>query len=304
MIKHKEEKKGEFYIIIEVVLHAFFPVAAKFGTSHIAPIQLLAYVTLISSLMFTVITFKNKQFNQLLNKRVAGWLLLYTLSLAVIPYGIIFYATQFTSAINTALLTQSEAIFAAILAWLILKEKIQFKKAMGIFLILFANIVVLYDGNLALNMADIAMFIAPLSFVFGNMIAKKLQAEGIGWSPILLFRTVIGGIILLIAAHFMEGLQIPSSNLWLYLIFFSFFVQGLAKICWQIALHRMDVSKATAIGMTYPVISVAIAYFWLQEVPSAYQWLGVVFTAIGIVLLMKTTSKQWTDPTISLADPD
>ena len=295
MTKNKEERWGELVMMVEVFLHAIWPVGAHYGATMLPQIQFLAIVLLLSAILFLFTTWRRREFKQLLNKKVLLWLSAYTLFFTTLPYLIIVYATKFSSAINTTLLTQSEAIFAGLLGFFILGEKLSRNKILGISFILLANVAILYDGTPSLDLASVALMLAPLLFVFANMIAKKLQREGLNWSPLLLFRMLVGGVTLAFLSYFVEGYQAIDPNLWPFLLFFSFFVFGVAKILWQIALHRLDLSKVTALGMAYPFMSIVIAYFWLGEVPNSYQWFGVLLTALGVAFLLRTKSKQWVE---------
>jgi drug/metabolite transporter (DMT)-like permease len=207
--------------------------------------------------------------------------------------GIIVYATRYSSAIETTLLLQSEVIFAALFAWGFLKEEISKNKLYGIFFSLFANILILYNGGVEFKWANLALFFAPFFFVLANSIAKNLQKEDLSWSLILSFRMTIGGILLLIFAHLLEGLEAPPTRLLPFLFCFAFFVFGVGKILWQMALHRLDLFKVTALGLGTPAVSLLLAFLWLGETPSNVQWLGILLACIGTIFLLKTRSKQW-----------
>lgn len=295
MKKHKEERIGELFALVTVLMYAFWPIGTNYLAKQMPPIQFLAYITLIGAVPVLIATIYFKQFKQFLSARVLGWLMLYTLLIAVIPYGIITYATQFTSAIDTAFLTQTEGIFAAVLGYSVFKEKIGLNKLAGIFLVLAANAVLLYEG-VELNKANLAIALSPIGFVLANVIAKRLQKEGVGWAPILLFRSVVGGVILLGVASKFETLALPETHLWLLIVLMGLLIFGLQKICWQVALHRLDLSKCTAIINTMPVFSFFLAYFILHEEPNPNQWAALALMGLGILFTMRTHSKQWIEP--------
>lgn len=292
MKKHREEKLGELFLFFEVIAAAFVPVGANYGAKLIPQLQFLAYTMLLTSLVLLVTTWWRGEFAQLKQKRFWPWMLIYTSS-STLAYMMIFYSTHYTSSINTTLFSQTEAIYGAFLGWFLLKEHIQVNKLLGVFFLLAANLLVLYNGQLQLNPADIAIASAPLIFVLGNMLAKWLQAEGLSWSVLLLFRMILGGFTMLLIAALVEGLALPPSNLWFFLLWYSFLVFGLGKIFWQLALARLDISKISALAMSYPLLSFLLAHFWLGEVPSSYQWAGIFLSALGIFFLIRTTSKQW-----------
>lgn len=293
MTKHKEERVGELILIVEVLLHAFSPIAKNFGAKNMPQIQFLAYVTLVSILVYGAAMIYSRKWGDLWNKRYVPWLALYTLFMAVIAHGIITYANKYTSAINTTLLTQSEAIFALIIGVLFLKEKAHWQRIVGVLCILLANVLVLFNGDFTFNMADLALVLTPVVFVFGNGIAKRLLNEGCHWSSILFFRGVMGSVILLLVAHFVEGLALPSQQMTWVILAYGVLIYGVGKIAWQLALKRLDISKLTAISKSYPVFSVILAFFILGEVPTLYQYLGLLLTMGGVYFLLQTKSKQY-----------
>lgn len=294
-MKHKQEKIGEVYAFLVLAVHSIWPAAVHYGASELPQLQFLATMFLAGAVLFLVTTLWRGELHQLWNKRIVGWLLLYTLPFMTLPYAIMVYATRFSSAINTALLIQTEAIFAAILGALLLGERISWRRGLGIFFIFVASVAILYDGSFSFGWADLSLALLPALFVCANIIAKKLQTEGLSWSPLLLFRSVVGGLTLLGIVYFFEGFEPVSAGNWLFMLTVGLGVFGLGKILWQLALGRLDVSKVTAIIMVQPLFSVGIAYLWLAEVPSLYQWIGVILSGFGVIFLMKTHSKQWVE---------
>ncbi len=296
MVKHREEKLGEWFGLATVLMYAFWPIGANFIAKQMPPIQFLAYITLLGAVPMFFSTIYLKQFKQLFHAKTLVNLLVYTILLAVIPYVIITYATQFTSAINTGFLTQTEGVYGLILGWLIFKESIDRNKALGFGFIFLANALLIYNGGVELNWANVAIAIAPVSFVVGNVIAKKLQKERVGWAPLLFFRNFVGGLIILLMAVPAEEIALPPAHLIWPILLLGLTVFGLEKIFWQLTLHRMDLSKATAIVITAPVFTFFLAYLLLGEVPDLYQWLAFIFTVVGMVFIMRTHSKQWIQP--------
>lgn len=293
-MKHAEEKKGELYASIKIALEGFIPVGAYYGTQLMPQIEFLAIITLLSGFLFFVAAWYRKELKYALPKKYLGSFFAYTILVAVIPYGIIFYATKYSTAIDTALLLQTEAIFAAVLGWYVLKEKITRNRVLGLTLILCADAAILYKGRIELSVANIAIATAPVLFVFGNLIVKRLHNDGVMWAPVLLFRQLVGGIILLAISFLFEPVVFPSLKLWLFLLPFGIIGFGVSKLFWQIALQRMDVSKLTALLAITPIISAAISFAWLGEIPTVIQSFAITLTVLGVGFLLNTTSKQWT----------
>lgn len=293
MHRDRDEKVGELAALGHMVLDGFWPVGAAYGTQvlNIPPVELLGLATFISSLFFLGLTLKKGHLRQLWNLKILKGCAAYTACL-LLPYAAIFYAAKFTSGINVALFTQSEVIFAAVIGWLFLKERVRTTRVLGVLCILAANLIVLYNGELSFNPSSLILIFAPVVFVFGNALAKRLQTNGLSYAPLLLFRSGVGGAFLLLFSFLLEDFQIPASSSWTFLLLFGFLAFGLPKAFWQIALNKIDLSKTTAIGLSYPAFSFILAYFLLNEIPSLYQWLGLLISFMGIYFLMRSSSKK------------
>jgi drug/metabolite transporter (DMT)-like permease len=291
MKKHPDEWIGEWAAIGHMMLDGFWPVGANYGVQFLPPTEVLGIATFVSGVFFLILTLRKGQIRQLFHWRILAGCTLYT-ALLLLPYVAIFYATQHTSAINTALFTQSEVIFAAFVGWLILKEKPQLYRWLGIFFVLVANLVALYQGGIKVNPADLILVSVPIFFVFGNATAKRLQATGLGYAPLLLFRGAVGGGTLLLFSLLLEPFKIPAPSLWPFLLIFGLFAFSIPKALWQISLQKTDLSKTSAIGLSYPVISFIIAYFWLGETPTIYQMSALLISFVGIYFLMQTHSRR------------
>lgn len=296
LMDHKKERAGEWAAIGHLVLDGFWPVGAAYGTQFLglAPIGLLGWASFFASLFFIALVWQKKCFSQLFDRRFLGGSALYTVCM-LLPYAAIFYAAKSNTAMDVSLLTQSEVIFAALIGWLFLKEKIQSYRVIGVLFVFIANIIVLYDGGVDLQSSSLILIFAPVVFVFGNTIAKRLQANGMDFRALLLFRSFLGGGALILTSLFLESSASFSREIWLFLFAFGFLAFGLPKALWQIALNKIDLSKTTAIGLSYPAFSFLFAYLLMGEIPTLYHWLGLGLSFTGIWFLMKSSSRALTE---------
>jgi drug/metabolite transporter (DMT)-like permease len=294
MSKHKQEKKGEIFAFGTLLFHSLFPVLLVYGVKHIPPFQFMAIVTVVGFFIFFSSQIFFKKIHELFIKKHWPQLLLYSVLISS-PYIVIFFMSQFTSSINVTLLMQSEVLFAGLIGYFFLKEKIESKRLLGMTLVLGSNLVILSAGTSGLGAADWLIFLVPLLFVIANTLTKDLMTK-IHWSTILTVRSVITFFMLLPLVIFFEDPVVFKEGDLLFLLFFGVFVFGLAKIFWQIAIKRMDISKATGMIMTYPAISLLWAYFILDELPQGTQWIGVVLMLFGFFFLIQSRSKQYEEP--------
>ncbi|MEK9159179.1 MAG: DMT family transporter [Patescibacteria group bacterium] len=291
-MKQKEEKRGEIFLLVCLLIQSFFPLFANEGAKLFSPLLYLTYMIGISIPFLLAINLWRGEFKQLFNREVFWQLMGVSLFVIVMPSLLIFWATKDSSGINTTLLTQSEIIYATILC-AFLGERISRFRLLGVLFILIGGVLVLYQGAFVLNRADLVLFLAPAFYPLGNVLAKK-ALKRVGWSTILLFRALIGEAILIaLCLSLGESFSIPPREIWFSLLFMGIGVCCVAKIFWYLGLQRMEVGKATAIIMTYPAPALLFAVLFFEEIPTVYQLFGFFVICIGIYFILKSQSWQY-----------
>src|SRR5262245_56218672 len=61
---------------------------------------------------------------------------------------------------------------------------------------------------------------------------------------------------------------------------------ALGLLCYYFALERSPASILVPLTATYPAVSAALSYAFLDERPNVSQWIGIVFVVIGTTLLL------------------
>lgn len=60
---------------------------------------------------------------------------------------------------------------------------------------------------------------------------------------------------------------------------------GFSKILWMEGIHRISVTKATALGSIAPIITIFFAWLILREAPTSFQLFSVIPMIAGVILL-------------------
>jgi len=297
----KEDRIGETFIISEVVLYSLFPIIINYSTKVIPPILFAGLSIITASIfLFFYILFK-RGFKTIFNKKAFKYILGVTIFIIIIPSILIYEGTKLTSGVNTAILLQSEALFALFLCSIFFKEKITKEKIISAILIIFGATIVLYNGVLSLNLGDLLIVIGASLYPIGNIFAKKALKLS---SPavITFLRSLIGGIILIIISLIFEKsgniISINSAKKFLWLILLNgIVIMAISKILWYEGLKRLDIGKATTLSMIYPAFSLIFAALFLDEIPTIYQLFGMLIISIGAYLI--THKKSLNKPQIS-----
>ncbi|PIP09737.1 MAG: hypothetical protein COX50_09355 [Sulfurimonas sp. CG23_combo_of_CG06-09_8_20_14_all_36_33] len=103
------------------------------------------------------------------------------------------------------------------------------------------------------------------------------------------FRSLIALPVISLLAWFLEP-QINEealTNALFPLLFIGLFVFGVSKILWMEALHRISITKVSAMVAIVPPMTLFFAYLYLGEVPELHKLLGILPILLGGYLLTR-----------------
>lgn len=192
-----------------------------------------------------------------------------------------------------AVIAYTMPVWAALLAWLILGERMTWKRALAL-LMGVAGITALMGGNGIAASLDklpgIALaLIGAFGFALGTVLAKRLPVTlplivsvawqlGLGCLPV----AVVG---LLIERPNVAALDSAGWAMMAYMTLAPFCI---AYICWFAALARLPASVAAIGTLAVPVIGVAASAIALGEPLGPGQIAALAFTLAGVVLATKS----------------
>jgi O-acetylserine/cysteine efflux transporter len=287
----REENRGVILALISAALWGIFPVTVNRGVHHIPPLTFAAFSTLLAAAgAFIYAAFKGR-LHELKRKDAYTSLLMITLCIVIIPYVLFFIGSSKTSGINTSLLLLSEIIFTLIITPLI-GEKTTIEKLAGASGVFLGALLILYNGELHLNGGDVMIIASTATYPIGNFYAKK-ALNRVSPPTILFVRFLLGGLFMLPVAMLSE----PRSPLvdvfvmnWPTLVFTGLVLLGVGKIVWYEALGRLDISKAIALSMTFPLFSLILLAGVYREPISRFQWIGAAIMMLGTFCSVKRSS--------------
>lgn len=288
-----EIRKGELFLLGYLPIFGFFPIITTFMTKIMPPVLFGALSLVLGSLVLLLYLCITKSFQNLFieTRKGIGLILGTTVFNIIVPFLFVFIGASLTSGINTALLSQTELLFTFLICGIFFHELITLQKVSGALLILIGTCAVLYNGTFTLNGGDILIIIAQLCYPFGNRFSKKALAT-IAPQTLLFARNAIGGAALLgISAVFETwGVSaVKTSMVTIILLIFinGVFIHGISKLLWFEGLKRLDITKAISIIIATPAFSFAYALFFLKEVPTVYQVIGLFVILAGLFVLTR-----------------
>lgn len=206
-------------------------------------------------------------------------------------------ALNYTTPVNSAIDNQFEIIYSLILSTIILKERLTLQQIGGSLLVLVGVILIVLKGGSYVQAKGDFMILGSLwMFQVSHIFAKKLPTDLTApqIAAARAFYAMPALLVLVIALYFIQGPLLFNGTglLWGTLIGSALINYFLGNILWYHAIRNMDLSKATAIILSYPVITFVISVLLKQDTVSVYKLLGMVLAVGGAYIVTNTAKKQ------------
>lgn len=297
-MKLSEQRKGELFITLEVLLWGFFPVitAITFGT--LPALLSLAWSTVFAILFFAVVLTIKKKWQELLNIKLVKYVLVITLFNGILFYCLYFTALKYTTPGNASLISLLEILTSFLFFNVLLGEKISREYLLGACFMVIGALIVLAPNFSGINVGDFLILSTTVVAPVGNWFQQK--ARKIASSEAIIFlRSLFAAPIIFVLAY-LFGQHASGSDVYAslaFLIINGALLLGLSKLLWVEGIHRISVTKAMAIQGGAPVITLLFAWLMLSQTPTGWQIFSLVPLILGAFLLtdqLKLSSKKST----------
>lgn len=208
------------------------------------------------------------------------------------------YGLKFTTAMEAGIITSSLPAVVGVIAFLFLKEKITFKKGVGILLavlgVLLMNVVGGETGEVTSlfgNFLVIGAVICEALFItLGKTAANKL-------TPLTVTTMIsIIGVILFLPFAIYESFHFNFSSVgvwdWMNIIYFGVVVTVVAFLLMYQGLAKVSASSAGVLTSVLPVSSIVLSFVILQEEITLPHLLGILFIFGAICFISLNPSSK------------
>lgn len=281
---------GEKFLYLYIVLYAFSPIIMNYTAKRMPPILFAGVGTFLGGVALFFLLLVTGQLRHHISRKTFFLIMGNTVFNIIIPFLFIFVGTRMTSSINTALLHQTELIFAFFFCGLFFGEVITRQKILGGLTIIVGATFVLFNGTLNLNAGDLMIIVGTAMYPLGNQ-CSKIALREVSPAIILFFRCFVGGGVLWLLSAMFETYPEPMvalvrENL-LFILIFGIVMTGFVKLLWFEGLKRLDISKATSIVIAQPAFSFLFAVLLLKEIPTGFQIAGFFVILAGLYILSR-----------------
>ena len=262
--------------------------------ADIPPIGLMFWRTLLTVLLLSPVFLAHRR--EQLPLLTEQWQLIAFLGVLQFVGGqaLLYVALQTTTAVNVGLLNATEPALTAIVAWILLVERINRWQWLGIALTLIgvAAIVLKGDisalGSVGLVTGDLLVQLAMLSWALYTVLFRRLAPEIRPF--VLLFAMSISACLALLPFYVIEMLlfdrhvepNVETAVVVAYLLFFGTII-GVAFS--NMAIARIGPSRASSFTNLIPVFTAALGVVLLDEVFLGYHLVGTVLVFAGVAIV-------------------
>ena len=280
-----------FLLTLTSIFWAFNTVAGRAAVGEVSPLLIVSVRWFFVSIILSILC-RNQLIEtwRILNKKIK-WLIFMGL-FGFTGFNSAYYvAAHDTIAINLGLVQGTMPAFIIIIAWIWLKDKINFTQFLGVLITFIAVLIVVCSGNfnalieLELNSGDIVMiFACTLYAIYAVGLRKKPKISALPLLTFFAYVAFLGSLPGLIYETLSNELILPGLKgitiLGVIIIFPSF----LAQIFFMKGVEKIGPSRSGLYTNLVPVFSSLLAVFFLGEEFQFFHLLSLIMIFTGIYL--------------------
>ena len=274
-----------FLLTLTSIFWAFNTVAGRAAVGEVSPLLIVSVRWFFVSIILSILC-RNQLIEtwRILNKKIK-WLIFMGL-FGFTGFNSAYYvAAHDTIAINLGLVQGTMPAFIIIIAWIWLKDKINFTQFLGVLITFIAVLIVVCSGNfnalieLELNSGDIVMiFACTLYAIYAVGLRKKPKISALPLLTFFAYIAFLGSFPGLIYEIYSNQLILPGQKGFIILGVIIIFPSFLAQIFFMKGVEKIGPSRSGLYTNLVPVFSSLLAVFFLGEEFQFFHLLSLDYT--------------------------
>lgn len=269
---------GLYYTLISVICASIMVIIVKVLSETINIYSILFYRGFFGFILVTFLLIKIKT-NQLYTKKIHVHFLRGAINAAALFFW--FNALVLSPLAEVSAIGNSAPIFATLLAILLLKEKIFFKRILAIILGFIGVLMIVKPGNLQIEIGYYYALIAAVLWGFLVIFLKNLSKTENFFSVIFYFQLFL---FVFFGIFFYKEIEVINQNNFFWLLAMALF-GNLSQLFYFQALKYKDVTFVTPFEYLRFVIITILAIIFFNENPTLSTYLGSLVIFVGILII-------------------
>jgi len=283
----KELAKYELFLVFASLIWGTSFVSVKIGVEHVDPFLFSILRFFFGSLVLIVVLVLLKRIDTRLfkNRIIWGIALINAVALEFQHLGM-----TMTSATNAVLLVDIDVVFVALLAAIILSEKITGKIMVGLLLGMVGVFIITTNGDLSSVLSgsfigNAMVFFGGVLWAFYVVYQKKVlvrESDVLQVTGIVIFETTL---FLLPMTFLFAGSYIVDGVGWLSVLYTGVFCTGLAFLLYNTGLKVISATVSSIILLLEIVFAMLFAFLVLGESPTVATAMGGALIVLSIIVI-------------------
>jgi drug/metabolite transporter (DMT)-like permease len=283
----RELVRYEAFLVIASFIWGTSFISVKIGVEHVDPFLFSILRFSLGSIVLLAVLLLLKRLDTRLfkNKLLWGISLINAVALEFQHYGM-----TMTSATNAVLLVDIDVVFIALLAVVILAEKITNRIVTGLLLGMIGVVIITTNGDLSSVVSgsflgNAMVFLGGVLWAFYVVYQKKVlmkESDVLLVTGVVIFETTL---FLLPMTFIFAGSYVVDSVGWLSVLFTGVFCTGLAFLLYNTGLKAISATIASVILLLEIVFAMLFAFIVLGETPTIVTAIGGALIVIAIIVI-------------------
>ena len=257
--------------------------------------QLLAGLLYLGSgtgLLFVSLLGRGREREASLSRADFPWLAGAIVSGGVIAPVLLMYGLLRTPASSASLLLNLEAVFTSFIAWLLFREHVHFRIALGMLAIVAGGALLSWEGQVSWGPAwgPLAIAAACLCWAVDNNLTQKVSAA----DPVQIaqLKGLVAGVVNTSLA-FSLGARLPAPLPLAGALLVGFLGYGLSLVWFVLALRQLGTARTGAYFSLAPFIGSALGLVLYREQPTGLFLAAAALMALGLWLHLSERHEHW-----------
>lgn len=264
-----------------------FP-SIRYALSSYAPIQIatLRFV-MASTILVSYGLIKGLGFP---DKRDIPMLVFLSLTSVVLYHVPLNMGARTVTAGTVSFLNSTAPVFTALLSLFVIKERIQAKGWLGIFIsFLGAGLLAFSNGNgFSFSVGAIWILFAAFSESFYFIYQRGLLLK-YGAVKLTTYVVCVGALLMLpFSGDLVGAIRSASKGASIAVLYMGIFPTGIAYVLWAYSLSIFPASRVASLLNLSPVISILLGWFWLGEKLTSVSTLGGFLAILGVLFFQSS----------------
>ncbi len=253
------------------------------------PVTLIALRLLIASVLLFIVSYFSGKF-QTIRHEDRKWFILMAFFEPFMYYIGETYGLTLVDSTLASVIVSTIPLFAPVLAYLLLHEKIGWTNIVGILVSLCGVFLVIYEPQKGLTTNPLGitlLFLAVLSAILYVTTLRKISTH-YSTINVVFYQSAIG-LLFFIPTFLITDLRtIPyihvSFEAWSALFMLAVFASVLAFVLFAGVVRQIGVARTNVFINLIPVFTALFAWIFMGEKVSSIRWLGIFIVVIGLFI--------------------